>query len=602
MSRFERPRHAYDYDYSGGRSFWDTRTFIGIDDDDVHDDDAETDRYSRVTLGHPRRRSAAPASVIGYGDLEFRPWSTATTTETTARPLITYDWDAPDHHRDSPPSWSHRERVRIRPSRHRDATLPPHHHHHPHHHPSHYSQHARDAHPLHPHPLRPSLKPSHSAGLPDLERESLKQRLCLDRPRPGLSDTPYHHHHNHHHPRARSLSLSRLANGTTGSGGAFSSASSFEPDPRSDDDDDDPPSEGEDVWGLVPPRVPGAPPPPHQHRDQGHHHHRSEHRSEHRSHRNHHRQNSAGAVQGGRRRRSESWERVKSSSARKTVSPAVGGRATSKFRGVKPQYNQVHALIITWSFHDLRAEDYTAPPAADYVSLEQETARLRATLESYGYTVHEFLIPMHRSVESLKAKLKQFCRYAADDTLLMVYYHGHGAMDDDNELVFSSHDHPENAEWSKAAAAELYAALLSGDACTTHGRRDKYQELLKKYERYRPVSTLKWDAIRTPILSAPCDVLLVLDCCAAGGAGLRHLSWQPPAGAEGYTKHLFAACGFESSTSDDMTAALCEVLDEWVPPPVPPAQPVVVPVPVPGLGAAKSEVGAATTAAGMWVV
>ncbi|KAK3296463.1 uncharacterized protein B0H64DRAFT_398332 [Chaetomium fimeti] len=196
---------------------------------------------------------------------------------------------------------------------------------------------------------------------------------------------------------------------------------------------------------------------------------------------------------------------------------------------------------------------------------------------------------MHRSVESLKAKLKQFCRYAADDTLLMVYYHGHGAMDDDNELVFSSHDHPENAEWSKAAAAELYAALLSGDACTTHGRRDKYQELLKKYERYRPVSTLKWDAIRTPILSAPCDVLLVLDCCAAGGAGLRHLSWQPPAGAEAYTKHLFAACGFESSTSDDMTAALCEVLDEWVPP-------IPAGAVVPGLVTAKSEVGVMATA------
>lgn len=62
-------------------------------------------------------------------------------------------------------------------------------------------------------------------------------------------------------------------------------------------------------------------------------------------------------------------------------------------------------------------------------------------------------------------------------------------------------------------------------------------------------------------------MLLILDCCAAGGAGLSHINWQPPAGAAGYTKHLFAACGFESSTSDDMTAAMCAVLDEWVPPP-----------------------------------
>jgi hypothetical protein len=86
-------------------------------------------------------------------------------------------------------------------------------------------------------------------------------------------------------------------------------------------------------------------------------------------------------------------------------------------------------------------------------------------------------------------------------------------------------------------------------------------------ERYRPVSSVKWDTLRDPILSAPCDVLLVLDCCAAGGANLRHINWQPPRGTEMYTKHLFAACGFESSTSDDMTAAMCEVLDEWVPPP-----------------------------------
>ncbi len=154
--------------------------------------------------------------------------------------------------------------------------------------------------------------------------------------------------------------------------------------------------------------------------------------------------------------------------------------SSSKYRGVKPQYNQVHALILTWSFHDLRTEDYTAPAAADYVSLEEETARLRHTLQGYGYTVHEFLIPMHRSAESLKSKLKQFCRYAADDTLLLIYYHGHGAMDENNELVFSSHDHPESPEWGKAAAAELYAALLSGDICSSHGRRDKYQELLKK--------------------------------------------------------------------------------------------------------------------------
>lgn len=79
------------------------------------------------------------------------------------------------------------------------------------------------------------------------------------------------------------------------------------------------------------------------------------------------------------------------------------------------------------------------------------------------------------------------------------------------------------------------------------------------------MAEVKWDDVRQIVLGAPCDLLLVLDCCAAGGANLRHVNWQPPYAAEGYTKHLFAACGFESSTSDDMTAAMCDVLDEWVP-------------------------------------
>ena len=109
----------------------------------------------------------------------------------------------------------------------------------------------------------------------------------------------------------------------------------------------------------------------------------------------------------------------------------------SKHRPLHPQYNQVHALILTWSFHDLRTASYTAPPPADYISLEDETRRLRDTLEGYGYNVHEFLIPMQRPMENLRTKLKQFCRHAADDTLLIVYYHGHGSLDDENELVFS---------------------------------------------------------------------------------------------------------------------------------------------------------------------
>lgn len=97
----------------------------------------------------------------------------------------------------------------------------------------------------------------------------------------------------------------------------------------------------------------------------------------------------------------------------------------------------MHALILTWSFHDLRAAPYTAPPTPDYVSLEDETRRLRATLEGYGYDVEAFDIPMRRPTQAIQRRLHEFCKLAADDTLLIVYYHGHGSLDDDNELVFS---------------------------------------------------------------------------------------------------------------------------------------------------------------------
>ncbi|KAK4639906.1 hypothetical protein QC761_700740 [Podospora bellae-mahoneyi] len=223
------------------------------------------------------------------------------------------------------------------------------------------------------------------------------------------------------------------------------------------------------------------------------------------------------------------------------------------------QYKEVHCLILTWSFHDLRAEDYMAPPAADYISLEDESERLIKTLKNYGWQVSEHHIDMNRPVESTTARLNKFCQLASDDVLLVVYYHGHGSLDEDNELVFSSHDHPENSEWAKKAAADLYSELLSRQNGGHGQNKAAFEALMKKYERYRPISHLPWSTLRQPLLTCPSDVLFILDCCAAGGANLPSSSIPQ---SNTYTKHLFAACGFESSTSDDMTATLCNILDD----------------------------------------
>ncbi|EAA28880.3 hypothetical protein GE21DRAFT_3852 [Neurospora crassa] len=242
-----------------------------------------------------------------------------------------------------------------------------------------------------------------------------------------------------------------------------------------------------------------------------------------------------------------------------------------------PQYAQVRVLILTWAFHDLKVSDsdahpYMFGPGSEFVSLEEETRRLRDTFESYGYTVDDWLIPMRDPLKAVLTKLAQFSKWANDETLLIVYYHGHGSLDERRELVFSSHEHPTDAQWAQTAAAELYAAILNQDACTHLGKpTTPYHELMKKYERYRPISKVKWSDIRSAILGINSDLLLILDCCAAGGANLdmehsdatdTYHNTDPSTGKI-YTKHLFAACGFESSTSDDMTSAMCDVLDEW---------------------------------------
>ena len=114
----------------------------------------------------------------------------------------------------------------------------------------------------------------------------------------------------------------------------------------------------------------------------------------------------------------------------------------SRYRDLpKTKYKAAHVLILTWAFHDL-AGGFDEVAGDFIVSLEEETARLHDTFATYGYQVHERLIPMDASVERLAMIMKEFLRFADDETLLIVYYHGHGGLDEDGELVFSRYANP----------------------------------------------------------------------------------------------------------------------------------------------------------------
>ncbi|KAH8898968.1 hypothetical protein GQ53DRAFT_759188 [Thozetella sp. PMI_491] len=226
----------------------------------------------------------------------------------------------------------------------------------------------------------------------------------------------------------------------------------------------------------------------------------------------------------------------------------------------KTKYASAQVLILTWAFHDLRG-GYDVEAEEDIVSLDEETDSVRETFEKFGYKVREGRIPMEDSAEKMKILVDKFLRRAAPDALLIVYYHGHGGLDEDGGLVFSSHEHPSDTQICQDAAADLYKAMAALD--TAPKRTSMITSLKAKYERFRPIAEVKWEKIRDSLLQAPCDLLLVLDCCAAGGANLKHVDWQPEPMAEGFAKHLYAACGFESSSRGEMTAGLCDALDVY---------------------------------------
>lgn len=92
------------------------------------------------------------------------------------------------------------------------------------------------------------------------------------------------------------------------------------------------------------------------------------------------------------------------------------------------RYDKIRALLIRWEEHTLSFG---------------EVIRAREALESYNYEVEEFRIPKPEPLQSLKSKIRA---YAADikekpnlDTLLIIWYYGHGGSwpDGENRLTLA---------------------------------------------------------------------------------------------------------------------------------------------------------------------
>jgi hypothetical protein len=147
---------------------------------------------------------------------------------------------------------------------------------------------------------------------------------------------------------------------------------------------------------------------------------------------------------------------------------------SESLEGVFPRidsfYKKVHVLLISWEHNDLNT-------AADINALRE----LFGT--EFGYTTSQFEIPSKHSQVELQARLGtallSLVKEATNPKLLIVYYGGHGILNDEGRSVWQA--------WNVRPPEETVAKAPMVD----------------------------WTRAATPLEEADGDILFILDCCYA---------------------------------------------------------------------------------------
>ncbi|KAF5018727.1 hypothetical protein F66182_9286 [Fusarium sp. NRRL 66182] len=198
------------------------------------------------------------------------------------------------------------------------------------------------------------------------------------------------------------------------------------------------------------------------------------------------------------------FQGFQSSASGSTSSPFVSAKRAFP-NSAYSRYKEVEVLLIRWE--------------EDELEVEWELNELHKVFRDlYGFTTEQFLIPTQNSHRKLNHKALSFVEeHENEETLLVVYYGGHGVINKARQSTWSC-------------------------------------KVDKSY------ATVEWSAIQTLFEMAKCDVLLLLDCCA--GASAAPLTERPT-----NIKETIAACGFETWTPrpgvQSFTHTLIEVMKEW---------------------------------------
>lgn len=86
-------------------------------------------------------------------------------------------------------------------------------------------------------------------------------------------------------------------------------------------------------------------------------------------------------------------------------------------------YEKVSVLMLTFEFTDL--------------DLGDETRRVEKVFKGLGYKITPCNIPMKNPFDNIKGKVLSFLGKASKETLLIIYYHGHGGPLPDGKYGFT---------------------------------------------------------------------------------------------------------------------------------------------------------------------
>lgn len=91
----------------------------------------------------------------------------------------------------------------------------------------------------------------------------------------------------------------------------------------------------------------------------------------------------------------------------------------------RSRYRKVYALLLSWEADELGV-----------ISEVQELDHVFSQI--YRYQAEQWQIPSTNSHNMLAFRLMEFLRsYASNEHLLLIYYGGHGSMNDDRQCVWS---------------------------------------------------------------------------------------------------------------------------------------------------------------------